>query len=728
MLVEFRSSPIAVPLGASSLRLELETQVVYVDSDGLDYAQTPQGCYFLINGTLKRSGVLRAPLHALPPGTNCTWSVKGSVGDRIWLYFASYSQRDLRGINENSNVSVLQQPPHFQQQSHSQQMDYSVPCAVKLTLWDGAPATGLPLAVLCDETPRLCAHAALRNSTRTTRPCTADESYLTVAPSLTIRMEALLGTALNTVNFHARYEFVSTVQGGEQWGDSGACSRIWRRVKTGVVSSPRDVRLFGRGGARLLDCRYRIEAAAGERVKLTVHNVSLGEATSCGSEPDPHSGRPRCIHEPGSRVARLTVFEAPWKDVRLSRACLCDNTSSLLPLTHITSGRAIEITFYVDRMTPDEDFESLFFNATFELVRAPECPRKQRVRGEGGELRFVSPPLSRPDIYCEGLPWLVEARDNRSLFMLTWGWALPLEPAPVTEPAEVVKCPTSNRLLLYSGWPPRLNKVLCPANPGTPNTAFHIFSEEWLGSDDRGLGFPGPPRSPALLLDFVAREPGEAAASWLEISKSREALRSQLRLQPELPENGSLSRDCPYKCPEIKACIAASLWCDGRVHCPSGHDESDCGSGARLLGLLPSAMWLVLAAGTGIVTAFACLLATLDAETIFYIHFLSQPPHPLCFSRPQVEGSSEAAGVQRHDVEEASASSDRRNPAWRSLLTAASRLRGVHPRRPGDYRLAANPNERCHNHCSNYTDNCRCCDSELQQFCCRDSAASSYCG
>jgi hypothetical protein len=123
-------------------------------------------------------------------------------------------------------------------------------------------------------------------------------------------------------------------------------------------------------------------------------------------------------------------------------------------------------------------------------------------------------------------------------------------------------------------------------------------------------GYPGPARSPALLLDFVAHEPGQASASWLEISKSRAALRSQLRLLPERePMNGS--RDCPHKCPELGACIAASLWCDGHVHCPSGHDEANCGSGARLLGLLPSALWLVLAGVAGIVTAFACLFAVL---------------------------------------------------------------------------------------------------------------------
>lgn len=31
-----------------------------------------------------------------------------------------------------------------------------------------------------------------------------------------------------------------------------------------------------------------------------------------------------------------------------------------------------------------------------------------------------------------------------------------------------------------------------------------------------------------------------------------------------------------FKCPELNACISPSLFCDGREHCPSGHDESGC--------------------------------------------------------------------------------------------------------------------------------------------------------
>lgn len=334
----------------------------------------------------------------------------------------------------------------------------------------------------------------------------------------------------------------------------------------------------------------------------------------CTSDPDPHTGRPRCVPEVGSREAHLTLYEAPWKDMRLPRACLCDNTSHL-PLTHVSSGRALEIIFVVDRQAPHEDFETLFFHASFELLKVPECPRKQRVRGEGGELRFVSPPLSRPDIYCEGLPWLVEARENHSLFLLTWGWFLPLEPGPTAADAggpntETPKCPTSNRILLYSGRPPRLLKVVCPAEPGAREYAVHVFSEEWLGKGDED--WTGPPKPPTLLLDFVAREAGQAAASWLEISKSRAALRRQLRIPDKNSDNETAQNgDCPHRCPELGACIAPSLWCDGTPHCPSGHDEEHCGSGARLLGMLPNAMWLLVAGSAGILTAFACLLAVL---------------------------------------------------------------------------------------------------------------------
>lgn len=35
-----------------------------------------------------------------------------------------------------------------------------------------------------------------------------------------------------------------------------------------------------------------------------------------------------------------------------------------------------------------------------------------------------------------------------------------------------------------------------------------------------------------------------------------------------------MPRDCEQRCPELNACINASLWCDGTSHCPSGYDEA----------------------------------------------------------------------------------------------------------------------------------------------------------
>lgn len=191
MLVEFRSSALAIPLGLSPLRIELEVQVIYVDSDGLDYARESQGCLFHINSTAKRTGIIRAPLHALPPSSNCTWIIKGSVDERVWLYFSSYSQRDLTTISDNVINS----------NSNSNNTQIDPVCSVKMIFWDGASVTGLPMSVLCDDTPKLCAHAALRNATRSTRPCLDDESYLSESPSLTLRMEAAAGTALYSINF-----------------------------------------------------------------------------------------------------------------------------------------------------------------------------------------------------------------------------------------------------------------------------------------------------------------------------------------------------------------------------------------------------------------------------------------------------------------------------------------------------------------------------------------------
>lgn len=190
-----------------------------------------------------------------------------------------------------------------------------------------------------------------------------------VGSKMVIHHHTTEGTALHPSTFRLRYEFVDTRLGGDSWSGGGLlkldsiaamstsqvfgtpptttsgrpvispCARVFRKIREADVSSPRylygfgvahllralftylvkrlrNVFLYGRGGAANLTCAYRIEAGPGERVRLTIKNVSLG--ASCITEPDSHTGRPKCNQIPGSRTVSLRIWESPWKDIRVS--------------------------------------------------------------------------------------------------------------------------------------------------------------------------------------------------------------------------------------------------------------------------------------------------------------------------------------------------------------------------------------------------------------------------
>ncbi|KAL1128871.1 hypothetical protein AAG570_013405 [Ranatra chinensis] len=492
MLVVFRSSPFSVPSarplpGPLLHGFQLQVDVKFSDSDSLDFSHTDK-CEFSVNATkpnTKRRGEVISPRHTLPPNTTCVYTLVGLPTDRVWLHFDSYTVQPLGGN-----------------------------CTTRLRLYDGQKRI---MEDSCDSGgPRLCDHGSLSNTTRTTRPCSPHESYITTHNRLTIEHTTVDGTAVRPASFKFRYEFVDTRLGGEQTRGGGPCSRTFRRMKMGSVHSPKNVFMFGRGGAKNMTCVYRIECASGERVRLSLHNASFGRSPDgCRTGADRHTSRPVCQAtaraRQGARV-QLTVSDVPWRDIALQRACYCDNTvlpvlSQNPPTVFLSSSRVLEIGFAVSEFNVSDDFSDIYFHATFETVRWSECARKQRVRGSGGEISLVFPPRQRDDVYCEGLPWLVEAHANKSLFLLTWGHFLPLE-------STTDNCPTTNRVLLYTGSPLRLLRVVCPSSMKEKEFAVHVFSEEWFG----GKWHQSPP---SFLVEFVGKESGEASLNWLEISKSR---------------------------------------------------------------------------------------------------------------------------------------------------------------------------------------------------------------
>lgn len=599
MLVAFHSSPFSIPLHSPSSQsplrgFELDVEVIFVDSDSLDFSRQNTDCMFYVNATSPdsdeiwtgsgRRGRLVSPKHSLPPNSTCVYKFFGYPDDLIWISFISYSHKALL-VGDNTQTLIRNDTASYG-------------CSTRIRIWDG---TSL-IEDKCDESPRLCDHSALSNTSRVTRPCSKVESYLTIDRSLVIHHYTEDGTALHPAYFKLMYEFVDTKLGGEPWSkkyEGGVCHRVFRKQHVGDVISPNNVFLYGRGGAKDLDCVYRFEAENGERIRLTLYNASFGINPSCDTVIDPHTGRQICEFYAGSRLAELNIFERPWEDYRIQKTCICDNlTLSSKPLVFVSASRVVELQFTAKDMNITEDFTVIHFHVLFELIKMTDCPRNQRLSTYGGDVHFYSPPKKDDDTLCAGLPWVVESRYNRSLFLLSWGAFLPLKPRL----DETTRCPSNNRVMIYSGRPPKLIRVVCPAEPGTRPLAVHVFSEEWWGEAQAAIS----QRPPNFMIEWIGIEPGVAAFSWLEISRPRSSLLHQLQV-PVNASGNETDLECAHKCPELDACISSSLWCDGKDHCPSGFDESEahCGATSKLLNSLPLS---ALAAATAVISSIIILV------------------------------------------------------------------------------------------------------------------------
>lgn len=295
--------------------------------------------------------------------------------------------------------------------------------------------------------------------------------------------------------------------------------------------------------------------------------MSFGDTATCSTESDFHTGRPKCVPsdtDSETRIGELKIFDSPYKDVKIPIGCFCDNTSSLYtaPLTFISNFKAMELMFTVTRLNVSEDFADVYFHASYEIISVPDCPKKMKLKGSGGEDKMEYPLMTK-ESSCEGLSWYIEAQQqDRSIFVLTWGSFLPIEPTS----EDILRCNTRNRLIVYSGKPLKVMKVICPAQPGSRSSALHIFSEDWLNNNPAMYSS----RPVSLIIEPVFKEPGEVEFSWLEIQRTKAYLLSQLDLQTNLTANETFGElfpkgaECEHKCPELDACISSSLWCDGK--------------------------------------------------------------------------------------------------------------------------------------------------------------------
>ncbi|XP_046475908.1 uncharacterized protein [Neodiprion pinetum] len=604
LLVEFTTSPFGTflhPTPVHSLHgFQLEVQVKFVDINSPTYSRNKR-CEFWLQGN--GGGLLASPRHTLPRNSTCLYHLQGMGPAQP----SPTPPRPLPKFPEQRPGTVWRKPapriPEPQFRVWLSVLKFHVgstinptvseeECATTLMIWDGQmrpmtecndilclssrnhekerqrsfERTGDPiqavaarpagntslLARYCkDRVPRTCDHAIFQN---TSRPCSLGESFISSGSTLTIEMRMIESTALRPVNFRALYEFVDLHQDGDTYG-KGPCSRVFYsrnrdQYADKKFQAPRDIFLYGRGGSKNLSCVYRFEGEHDEVVKLRFNKLVNGNR-SCRSVSSTDFNRLLCV---GSNSFSLKVYDFNWSSAPpIQRDCLCSNRS--LPINIESTSSVVEVHFTVRSMDALDDYNNLHFEGVWDFVKAVPCLRNQRVKGPSGEIKFWSPLNEDEEKNCVNHPWLIDPGPDRYLYVKM----------PGTIVTNETNCATRNRVVVHTGG--EIHVAVCPKPP--PDFRHHVvevFSDGWAVGSNAMILAPGSDPARSIAVEFIGDEIDSYTVTWLELSRRPSVTTPAAGLQRP--------RDCEQRCPELDACINASLWCDGVSHCPSGYDEA----------------------------------------------------------------------------------------------------------------------------------------------------------
>ncbi|XP_030385378.1 uncharacterized protein LOC115632387 isoform X2 [Scaptodrosophila lebanonensis] len=603
LLVEFNTSPFGTFTGTSSQVLplygfQLEVEVQFVDIQSPTYSKNKKPCEFWIRGAGR--GILENPKHSLAPNSTCLYHLQG-IGVFKTFDHLSLSRRT------NSQSGGLHQPlsrfkvwismlkfnldPEFGQIDETSVGAIGVlqtqeDCSGMLRIWDGAlreppvckdlncasestTYTALGhyaqnstnvIARFCRGTiPRTCDRSNINETYA--RPCTISESYVSTSDAITLELRNTESTVLRPLDFKLKYEFIDLHQdglplgGGEHDCNRKFLSSLMDRKDPAIFRSVRNIFLFGRGGTRHLKCVYKFEAQRGERVRLKLRKVTTANRP-CYSRVDEDINRSFCY---GDSNVRIEIFERPYHDsILLHRGCLCNSSNqSHLPVEYTSTSRDVEVHFIAQNMTTLDDPDTVNFEGMFEFVKAPtSCKDGRRKFGPSGTID-----MTFGDIECRSRPWLIEpSNGNKFLYVRLKAIFLskynPKKTLNTTflQQDNAWRCETKSRAVLTTA--EGLSITACPLSPDSNAYEFvEIFSAGW----NERPNFALVNRSKAISIEFLRPGNGEFTFNWMELAP-----------RPTL----SIAEDCQFKCAELGACVNASVWCDGVVHCPSGDDEA----------------------------------------------------------------------------------------------------------------------------------------------------------
>lgn len=135
-------------------------------------------------------------------------------------------------------------------------------------------------------------------------------------------------------------------------------------------------------------CVYRFEAnKKEERIKITLTRVVI-KGRDCHTSLNSNTDRLHCY---GNTSATLRIYEVPWRDVPpVPRDCICSRESVILPFTYVSTSQIVELRFDIKDMSSTDDFESLYFEGSWKIIRMPVCSRKQRKSAASGAITFYA--------------------------------------------------------------------------------------------------------------------------------------------------------------------------------------------------------------------------------------------------------------------------------------------------------------------------------------------------
>lgn len=547
---------------------ELDVGVAFVPKNSFLYAD--ETCEFTISSYENPAGQFENVAHSLPRDTKCKYKFKGRPDEVVWLYF--------------TRLTSLYSLPQSRDTPH---------CLTQIKIIEGNDEIGPFLENTCRPTAvKICHREQLGPGKNRTRPCSSTESYLATTSQATLIIHYIEPSAVANFDFRLHYEFVYAGPKAEALEQLESCDRIItsQRSKKGLVASPANNLLYGKFGRSNLKCKYQLVGKENEVVRITVISF-YAHNSSCQRQKSPLQSCDRLGNLYGRR-AQLEISEHLWKGIKFSLACVCHGYN--IPAAVMSFSSSLTVEFSVTGMSLFDDFSHFSFELEYDFVAVRECKENRIITGEAGILSLQVNPSQGP---CRGHPWLLKPRSDKYLLLSIPGYSIneKIEGEPYNSfiPIENIFKPKhckGPKLYIYQPANPEPLSTICidPNSVHKINVFSKGFSDPWsldyLNTSDRSLIVVLISRPQFISESFSFTDYSSVDIRWVEASPLWQITR------------------CATECPDVHACISASLFCDGSWHCPSGADES---LGTCLLALSPW-LWMLFGIVFGsILVAFA---------------------------------------------------------------------------------------------------------------------------